>query len=342
MKFRGVQRSVRSQRFDRSAGDAPSIGRVARLPGTGLPKGERRKRRRGERGGGDAIRSKQRQVMLTWSLILVLLALSGLGTAVWFWLRQSMNRETSAKGGSPVERVIEKRVASRFESPTEREALDLVRRALSVRDPASVAEYFRPGAASPEKVIGFLRNMEVEDGAVEGMTWLSSMDANGLLIDGVLVKTIKDGQLRNRLAFLTPDEKGKWKIDFDGFARTVEPSWGELLEGKAGEGLVRVIVAADSYYNGPFRDESQWVCYGMVSPDTEVVMLGYCRKGSAQAEAMAGIVSVGDSLPGTHSPRRATLKIRRIEGAESRQFEIARVMAEDWVMSVRPFDGNAP
>ena len=45
------------------------------------------------------------------------------------------------------------------------------------------------------------------------------------------------------------------------------------------------------------------------------------------------------------APRRqgvepGALEIRRIEGAESRQFEITRVLAEDWVMSAKPFDEN--
>ena len=58
MKSRDIQRSVRAQRFDRSAGDAPSLGRVARVPGTGMPKGDRRRRRRGEGGRGDRERKQ--------------------------------------------------------------------------------------------------------------------------------------------------------------------------------------------------------------------------------------------------------------------------------------------
>ena len=35
---------------------------------------------------------------------------------------------------------------------------------------------------------------------------------------------------------------------------------------------------------------------------------------------------------------RAILEIRRVEGAEPRQLEISRVLAEDWVMGDAPFD----
>lgn len=297
-------------------------------------------KKRGESGRGGRERRKRRTVILTWSLVLGLVATVGLGLAVWLGLRSSPRKDV----GAVVGKVVEKRVESEFESPSEAEALDFVKRALAIRDPAKVAEYFHPGEASRQDVIGFLGTMEAKDGRSDGFVWLSSMDANGILIDGVLVKTILDGMPRNRLAFLTPDDKGRWKLDFDSFARTVEPSWSGLLEGGVMEGTVRVIVAADTYYNGPFRDDREWVCYGMVSPDTKILMMGYCRKDSPQARAMKQIVEAEDVPRGSgasgKSPRRATLRLRRMEGAESRQFEISSVIAEDWVVSAVPFDAK--
>jgi hypothetical protein len=77
----------------------------------------------------------------------------------------------------------------------------------------------------------------------------------------------------------------------------------------------------------------------MVSPDTTEIMLGYCRKDSPQARAMELIVSSAD---GDERRRlnRATLELRRPEGAENRQFEITRVLAEDWVLGAKPFDAT--
>jgi hypothetical protein len=278
------------------------------------------------------------------------MALGALVVAVWCGMRSKTGQNALAAGGDAGERMLEKRVESRFESPSEEAALDMVKRGLAIREPATVEEFFHPGSASPEEVVDFLRKIDSAEGRVDGFAWLSSMDANGLLIDGVLVRTILDGKVRSRMAFLTPDEQGKWKIDFNAFARTVEPSWSELLEMGAAEGTVRVNVAKDTYYNGPFGDDRQWVCYGMVSPDTEVVMLGYCRKDSPQARAMERIVMDENALPGgmpgalpgtAKAPKRATLAIRRVEGAESRQFEITRVLAQDWVLSETPFDGDS-
>ena len=127
-------------------------------------------------------------------------------------------------------------MVSRFESPSQQVALDWVKRALLIRESGKVAEFFRLGSASPAEVVDFLRDMEAVDGAVTGYDWLSSMDANGLLLDGVVVNTKLGDKPRNRLALLTPDEKGRWKIDFDAFARTVKPSWSELMAGTAGAG----------------------------------------------------------------------------------------------------------
>jgi hypothetical protein len=159
------------------------------------------------------------------------------------------------------------------------------------------------------------------------------MDANGLSMDGVLVPFEKEEEeARHRLALLTPDAAGVWKIDFEAFARVVEPSWQELLERGAAEAKVRVHLAADSYYNGPFKDDKEWICYGMGSPDIDEVLIGYCRAGSPQEEAIRWMFSKGEKL------NRATLQIRRVEGASAKQFEITRVLAEDWVSGDKPFD----
>ncbi len=335
MKFSSIQRSVRVQRFDRSAGDAPSLGRVARMPGTGLPKTRRRKKRR-ENVNGERTRSNRKKVIVTWSVVLMVAALGAMGGAVYVWLVPKMRHSVAVLADSKTK----ERVVSRFESPSEEAALALVKGALAVADPAQAGEFFRLGSASAAEAVTFLGNLKAADGPVTRYHWRSSMDANGLLIDGVEVHAQGEFRLRSRLALLTPDANGTWKIDFDAFARTVKPSWGEILAPTSTQGLVRVMVAPDSYYNGPFRDETEWTCYRLESPDESTILLGYCRKKSPQAAAMVRIIADGQSAEIGRVAKRATLEIRRIEGAESRQFEIARVTAEDWVDSGKPFDDS--
>lgn len=337
MKQRPIQRSVRSVRVERAAGDAPDIGRVGRMPGAGSSKGVRRRKRKGESSRGNRLRNNRKMVMITWSVVFMLLIVVVVGWAVWLKVKPSSRDSASGEQSAPVPR---ERVASRFPSPTEEEALSLVRRALAIRDPSKVAEYFRTGASLPEDVLAFLRDLDKNDGKVTGTNWLSSMDANGLLIDGVLVDFSNKGESRNRLALMTPDENGRWKIDFEAFARICRPRLKDIMENSGSAGLVRVVVGKDMYYNGPFKDESRWVCFGLASPDNEKVFLGYCRKGSPQEAALAKILEDEGQFGASPALNRATLEIRHVEGAEKRQFEITRVLAEDWVLGAKPFDGN--
>jgi hypothetical protein len=271
---------------------------------------------------------------MMWSAAIALVALLAIGGALWLWGLNRMGGSAAIAGGQAAVPVVEKRVVSRFASPTEEAAVNLVKQAILIRDPGKVSEYFRLGSASPEAVVGFLRGMET----VTGYTWLSSMDTNGLLLEGVAVKTKAEDRVGNRLAIMTPDEKGKWKVDFDAFARTVKPAWSEIMAMTTGQGLVRVMFTKDNYFNGPFREDAQWSCYRLGSSDLDATLLGYCRKGSPQAAAMARVLAHVEKSAKGGSLKRATLEIRRVEGAESRQFEITRVLAEDWVMSATPVD----
>ncbi len=332
MKSDGFKRSVRAHRFDRAPGDAPNIGRVARMPGTGMPREKRKRRgRRGE--GGWLSGENHQQVFLKWTLLLAGGAMLLLGGVLWLWLSPQIASKGTLAALSPGQDESKVRVIARFPSPSEGDALAMVKRALAARDPAAVEDVFRTGASPPEEIIRFLENLESTDGKIRGYEWLSSLDANQLSIEGVQVNFENTGGMRSRLALLTPDAEGKWKIDFDSFARTATPPWKEILENRVEKAVVRVLVGKDSYFNGPFRDEAQWICLGMVSPDRDELLLGYCKAGTPQAAAIEWILAKGEV-----QFFRATLELCRVEGAEARQFEISRVLAQDWVVSEVPFD----
>ena len=328
MKSDGIQRAVRANRHERSAGDAPSLGRLARMRGTGLPKSRRRRRKRSE----GTPSSGKRTVMFYWSLLLGLAALGLLGAAFFLWLKPQMDSAQDAEMQGLLEIEDSARVPSKFPSPPESVAIGLVKTALAVRDPEKVAGKFHPGTSDYRQIVDFLSNIEFVDGMIDRYEWLSNMDANGLSIDGVLVHYTQYGKIRQRLAFLTPDDNGMWKIDFDAFARTVTPSWTELLEKGADHATVRVFLGEDSYYNGPFSDDKQWICYGFASADTDQLLIGYCKVDSAQAKAIRWMFAKGTRI------NRAILEIRRVNGAEPKQFEITKVLAEDWVMGKTSFE----
>lgn len=349
MKPRDVHRAVKPQRFERSAGDAPSLGRVARVPGTGMPKPSSGRRRRSRRTGegwsdrrGKRESEARRRVIWAWSAVLTLAAFVAIAVFFINWTFGQMDRrnQIAKKQVKPGQTIVK----SRFPSPSEDDALNHVKRALALRDPVMIPSFFHTGSAKPEEVIEFLTKLPDLDGQIENYQWLSSMDANGLLIDGVLVNSLRDDKPCSRLVQLTPDETGRWKIDFPAFARMVSRSWEELLAADAAsaEAEVRVLIAPDSYYNGPFSNEKDWICYGMLSPDSETVMLGYCRRGSPQALAMEQMFlkSSSASQAGANRLLRACLRIQRVEGAETRQFEITRVLSEDWIVREPALDGQ--
>ena len=331
MKHDGVRRSVKSSRHARAAGDAPDLGRVSRMPGTGLPKGRRRKRRTREGGRGNRLREARRTIIRTWTVLLGILTLVALGVLIWLGIRKPQRVADAAAVAVREEKAVG--IASRFPAPSEDEALALVSNALAVRDPARVPEFFRLATASPEDVVDLLTQLESREGKLERLEWIGSSDANSLAIEAVVVHLEGQDKPRNRLALLTPDPEGNWKIAFEAFARTVEPAWKEITDlTNMSPSVVRVFVAKDSYYNGPFADDQRWTCYGMASPDTEQIMWGYCEAGTARAAAMNSILSTGTAM------ERATLEIRRVEGGEPRQFEITRVLAQGWITGDAPFD----
>jgi hypothetical protein len=315
MKSIIIQRSVKHQRHDRVTGGAPAIGRVARIPGTGLPNSEHQQE----------VDEAHKTVITTWWLLLIGVVILTLGIAISMWLIPKM--------ASREKPVVETRTITKSTSPSATEALDMVKLALAIREPEKIANGFRLGSATtPQTVADFLAELSTTDGAISHYGWLGNMDANDLSIEGVLVHFKGDGTPRSRLALLTPDDAGKWRIDFDAFARTVTPSWQEILENHEDTAQVRINAVRDTYYNGLFGNDKQWSCYRIVSPDTEQTLMAYCKTGSPQDAAMMSL-SNKDS-----QKNRVTLELQRVEGAESRQFEISRVLAEDWILTSKPYD----
>jgi hypothetical protein len=308
------------------------------MPGSGLKETRRRRRRDSEGDGTHLKKTASKTAVIAWSAILMLAALSVVAFFLVVWLRGQMSRKASTEQAAvPVQKII----VSEFPSPSEEESLDMVKRALAIRNPAEVEKYFRLLDTDPADVVAFLDTMHEKDGAITGYQWLSSMDANHMLLDGVLIKSLLDDKPRNRIAFLTPDDQGTWKVDFDALARTVQPSWETLISQEGGKGVVRVFIANDSYYNGPFSNEDEWTCYGMASPDTEIVLLGYCRKDTPQAHAMERIFrKENDETDEAKQLNRATLELRRPNDANPRQFEITGVLAQDWVLGDKAFDAR--
>lgn len=217
-------------------------------------------------------------------------------------------------------------------SLTEDESLKLVREALECRDEGELTQHFRLNLATPAEAVDFLSSMASNEGEVTSMQWLGNNYVNGKNMEGVLVNLAGKEKPRNRLAMLIPDESGKWAVDFDAFARVNKPPLGEVIAGNEDQGIARVYVARDTYYNGVFRDDTRWVSFAIASPDEQDTINGYCEVNSPQAKALDKILSMGNPMA------RAAIEVRRVEGAMPKQLEITRVVAEDWVITEDAFD----
>ncbi len=267
-----------------------------------------------------------------WTLRIGAVALVCLLGALWQGAIFRAEPQVVVAAPSTTRNDSEVRVKSRFESLDEDVALALVRGAMELRDPAKVGDFFRVGDSTPEQVIQFLEQVESADGTIARYQWLGSVDANDMTLDGVLIIYDKAGESHNRLAMLVPDEQEKWRLDFAAFARVVDPSWEEILSGKAKQATLRVYIAEDHYFNGVFSDEGKWLSVSLGTPDTPQVLIGYCEAGSPQASALRQISA--REVPAS----RAVLEIQRVDGGGARQVRIMRVLAEDWVLGDVQFD----
>ena len=325
---------------DRVVGDPPSLGRIERMAG-----GRLRRSRRDSSGheGGSRRGRKHRHsskvvrggtLLIAFVTILVMIAIFG------GWMRNRQQQSEFVEFEMLGKPQVVDRVESRFMSPSEEEARAIVARALEAKDETAVRESFHLASSTPDEVLAFLRDEEERNGPPRVDNWLGSIDPNNTLAEGVVVKRSKDDDESSAIAMLTPDQSGIWRLDFDSFAGKCQPSWESFVSGEAGEGIVRVWFSADNYFNGPFVDDEQWLCYSMARSDSDAILLGYCRKGSPQANAMEDIME-RLRLKGKANATsfRGMLAISRPEGAEKRQFEIKRVLAEDWLLTEKAFDG---
>lgn len=213
------------------------------------------------------------------------------------------------------------------------DAVELVRAALQNRDPALVESFFIFGgaAATPEKIIDLLKRIEGEDGNPHGFDPLGARMTRGVVAEEVMVTSRKDGRDSHRLTQLL-FVNGKWRIDLDSYVRHVSPSWEDILDRKCDVAIIRVFVNPDSYYNGNKYLEDRWKCYALISPDVDEILFGYAARNSVQEEAMDRIMAKEEEF------HRAIIEVSITKEQGRKQFEISRVLADDWLAGDIHFD----
>jgi len=321
-------------RQGRGIGDAPSIGRVSKM---------RRDSRTAEERPAPAALPRAagswREVKFTLAAgLTVFLVICGLvvaGFAIWATVagkEQAANPGAANTSGTGL-------VVPHIVVPSPSALVEQVNSMLKARTPEELAPLIRKSEQEPAAIIAKLAKREEVDGKLQRVRYLNPLDSRCLRIEAVLVEFVGK---RNRLALISPDAEGRWRIDFDGFDRHVSTPWPDLLSGKATESKVRVTVAADVYYNGVYRDEAKWACFAMQSPDSDESMFCYVPRGGEQHAAMEAVVAAKGEKEGERSGRtalrRMILGIRHNEGSDRRQFEIVRVHSDEWAEGSKALD----
>ncbi len=303
----------------RAIGSPPDLGNVSRMP-RAYHKGRGRWRKS---------RGSRRKVKVPYYvkvLSLVVLGLVVIGVPLVLWIQGRFALDEDIEDAKPKSQEVV-RVVGKFVPPNEDDAIRLVKQALAARNVADLKKTIRMGETSAKEIVEFLGTLEAKEGKQEQLDWLAGMDANGLQIEGVLVRF---GDKHSRLAMLTPDESGTWHMDYDSFARKVRPDWARILSSPDIEATVRVYVGMDSYYNGDF-DEASWKSYAMGSPDNaDMLLTGYVKPGSSQHIALESILG--------GKKNRAVIRIRHTAAMGPRQYEIIEVIAEDWIVGGTVYD----
>lgn len=273
-----------------------------------------------------------RSILILGALALMLILLS-LGN--WFTKQARGSVAETSTTNNP------QRLAIHWESPGKEQAVELVRQALAWRDPSTADQWFHIRPDQSHSIQESIGRISAEMGADPKFTWVGDIGHGEQPLTGVLISS-RQSRSRMRLAILTPDEQGVWKLDFDALAGTSSPAWDVILDSSRTMATVRAVFKPDSYYNGRFT-EQDWSCYHLSSPNSKQIIFGYCRRLSAQDLALNKILDRNQLDPkqkqkGNYPGHRGILKLSREGGDLGNQFEIARVLAPDWVLTSQIYD----
>jgi hypothetical protein len=320
----------------RTVGDYPDLGQVSKMrPGfdpRGLGSGGTRRRRSSPAGDAASLKVVKR-IVIVLGVMLLAMAVSAV---VWVFDGQKKSTDGTSSFIPLSSDAPDKKDSS---PPVPKELVRKARQMVEAKRPADLPDIVRLAGRTPEALLEKLAEMAKQDGEVSDVTYIGPMQNLTQPLEAVLVAFVSK---RNRIVLFSPDSNGDWMIDFDAYARATSLPWDEILSGKNVEATVRVYVSLDSYYNGRFSNEDEWSCNGMASPDEGNLMFGYAKKGSNIDQAIRDSLKFKLDTGPAQSSRmlRMTLQIRHQEGDDKRQFEIVRVIADDWGTPQRPLEDH--
>lgn len=207
--------------------------------------------------------------------------------------------------------------------PSAAECIKLVTTFLDAGSPSEIQRISRLKQLDAEQAYAAFSEVRKQSGEVERIDWAGAEEINGLSLEMVMV-SYKTGKYR--IAFLAHDEQGKWKVDLESFLGHNTRPWDQIIGKGNCKALVRVLATPDSYYNGLFRNEEEWACLALTSPDHPERIYGYVKPKSSAIFAITEMLRI-------KNPAVMIVEISRDAGMDPLQYEIKKVIAQGWVES---------
>ncbi len=214
--------------------------------------------------------------------------------------------------------------------PSSADCVQLYNKAMSAETAELLAPHVRLKSLNIEDAFRRLSETKAQDGKVLSVDWSGSVETNGLSMETILV-TFESNKMR--FAYLVSNNKDEWVLDLESYIRHTSKPWSVIAGSNSCDAIIRATVNYNSYYNGIFKDEQRWICFALASEDHQGSLWGYAKLKSAQHKAL-------DEILRTSNPARTVIEISRDAGMDVGQYEIKRVLAQDWVESDDVFDAK--
>ncbi len=316
----------------RKFGDAPAIGEVPRASGEKPPNRTRRSSRTSQK-------KRLPRRFFAWSALACFIGICILIVALVRYSRnddeQSAPPENLSETPGDFDLLLKEKENTYLPDLKSDQAIKIVTLALANRDPGLIQDFFILGKGeSPEQAMKELIRIREAEGEVSSTEWLGLNFPNGSTVLQVMVYTSIEGNEKARVAQFAAGSDGKWRIDLDAYLRKCIPPIAEVVSSKSGTSLVRVFVAEDSFYHGMYYNETEWKVFALASPDITDLLYGYVKRGSSQDKALRRIIDTDETV------HRAALNLMKRPDSGPRQFEISRVVAENWIIGKKHFDAS--
>jgi len=273
---------------------------------------------------GDPSDSGEGGTSSRWMATVVVLGLLAATGCAWWLIRETHSGQTAQSAPPPPPRAETFPAAAGTAAPANL-SLEIEAVAKAFLEAPSVAEASRWVRLPEETVPKIEAWLAGEPYKAPGFREISG-DYEATSIGGreVFISVVRTGDFAEHKLNLVKEEAGL-RVDWESWAGWSELPWDQFMREKPTEPKrFRVLLSESNYYNFSFKDDLQWVCYRLESPDGDKSLFGYAERG---AELAARIHPMDGS-----ERRDLLLKLKFPPDAKSdNQVIIDGVTGEGWI-----------